>query len=253
MLTKINQKKLVLVLHGFPGLTSDDPIRKYLKSNKYQVVIPDLFNENIKFNKKDLLGLITNNLKGKKPDVIIAASLGGFIAPYVAKIFPKAKLVMLATGSRLNTKIPIYNLLVNKSNKMLIKLIVFLFNRIPVTVCIFVYKFFNPLLGDKNEELNFKQHVIEVIQLTRKILPEKIYEIAQFVRQLDNIKILKSLDNRTLIFTGDGDVMMPASLSYELERLIPKNKLLFNKNRMHHNIFDERDFSNLDKFLESKR
>ena len=58
------------------------------------------------FNVEGIKNKIQCELNGTVPDVIVGISMGGLIAPHLAKDYPTTKLIMIASGPKLKTKIP---------------------------------------------------------------------------------------------------------------------------------------------------
>jgi pimeloyl-ACP methyl ester carboxylesterase len=245
------QKKTVLVLHGFPGLSQRDSLRKYLSQSKFDVVLPDLFDINYIFDIENIIRHIDLELKGRIPDAILAFSLGGLIAPYVAVKFPKAKLVMTATGPNIQSDIGSFNYVLQKFDGNLLKFFLKIIPHIPFGIYKFAALTLNPYKSG-NKEGKTKYYHVDIPD-THKMLvahsPQKLYEIIQFVKQNNNTEILKKLRNKTLIISGANDHLMPPDLSVRLNNLIKNSKLIINKDRLHFEVFDERDFEKLDNFI----
>ena len=73
----MRRKKIVLVIHGFPGLPEEYGVRDYIKQRGHEGIIPDIFENSINFDNEGVQKLIESKLAGKKPDVIIAFFIGG--------------------------------------------------------------------------------------------------------------------------------------------------------------------------------
>ena len=71
-----------------------------------------------------------------------------------------------------------------------------------------------------------------------------------FVTQTDNTKILRSLNNKTLIFSGENDLLMTKDGGEELSKLIKNSKLVIN-NGSHFNTFTEKDLVKIDNYLKT--
>ncbi len=246
------KKKVALLLHGFPGLSPNDKLGDYLKSLNYDVIVPDLFDPSVNFNAVDIQKYIYKKLGGKTPDVILAFSLGGLIAPFIASKYPNSKLVMIATGPRIEVGIKPYNYLIKNLNSKYLKLIHKGFNYLPLKVYKIMFDFFNPYRGISERKSNYYRDIEDTFAMFKRHKLEKLKEILLFARLTDTAEVLKKLENRTLIIIGGNDVLMPNKLSFELKDYIKDCQLIENKDRLHFEVFDDRDFENLDEFLNSK-
>ncbi len=248
---KKTDKKIILVLHGFPGLPKKYGIRDYINFHNYDGVIPDLFDNSFLFDKQGIIDFINKSLKSKKPDLIVAFSMGGLIAPWLAAEYPYSKLVLVATGPRIEIAIRPYDYIIKKLNLHVLGAILKYLNHVPFNLYKLSFLLFNPFKGPKEREIIYYQDIRETYEMFTNHSSNKLREIVKFVRDAESTEILKTLKNKTLIICGGHDIMMPGKLSVELNTLIKNSEIIENKNRLHHEVFDERDFARLDDFLNS--
>lgn len=231
--------KTALIFHGFPSPPSAHAaIIQFLEQNHYQIVMPDW----LKLSKTELEETITNI----DVDLIIGISLGGLLAiPYAAKK-PQAKLVLIAAGPYLETKIPLYNVLLKlpepEQNLELIRRV----KKIDLKTYWPIYKFFN---WQKNiSDAQYQQRASDNLQALQKITNQELLTALKLVRSCNHTSSLKELRNPTLIFAGQNDQIMPANLSKKMQRLIVDSQLIVS-DRVHHDVFSGSDWPSLKKFL----
>lgn len=244
------KNKTVLLLQGFPGLYKNHAIFRYIRRNKWEVINPDLFCSDIPLSAERITDDIDRRLKKKTPDIIIAVSFGGLIAPMFASKYPDAYLLMVATGPRIDMDVHVYDRLVKKGNTRFLRLLFGIGRRVPTGIFRTFYRVFNPFTARYQNRKYYFENILETYNNFRKIPPSKVEELALFIRRVDNTGTLKVLKNKTLIITGDRDVMMPRRLSLEMLSLIKNSRLIDNPGRLHYDVFDERDFAKVDEFLE---
>lgn len=239
--------KTAVIFHGFPdALKVKSPLYSFLKTRKYQVIMPGLLVEQFPFRIDEIIKYVTTILGNTYPDVIIGISLGGMIAPFLAPLYPKSKLILIGTGPYFKTKIWIYNFLVNLEARDKYLYLIRLLKFTPKPLFRFVYKVFNKSKTLKNTD--YRKRADENYTSTFIIPNKKIKEILKFVTTTNNSKLLKSLTNKTLIYAGKSDFMMPLSLSNELNFFIKDSRLVVS-DRLHYDVFSKTDEITLDKFL----
>lgn len=121
-------KKTAVVIHGWPRpATLVENLGSFLEDRGYKVVIPDYLRKQKGFSLEGSLKIIKRELRGSQPDLIIGLSLGGIIAPHIAKYFPRARLVLVATGARFDPEVkwfrPGVKILISKSGKRIMEVI----------------------------------------------------------------------------------------------------------------------------------
>ena len=236
-----------IIFHGFPdALKANNPLYSYFKERGWRLIMPDLLTESYHFNATKVIKNTMEILGDTYPNVIIGISLGGLLAPFLAKSYPKSKLVLIGTGPYFKTKIWIYNFLVyleaNDKNLYLIKLL----KLTPRWLFRFIYKIFNR--SDSLPNADYRSRADENYDGTFRVPTQKIREILSFVTTTNNKNLLQNLTNETLIFAGKSDLMMPLYLSKELNYLIKGSKLRIS-NRLHYDVFSKEDVRFLDRFI----
>lgn len=243
--------KNVVILHGFPDLLQKDksPLFNYFNRRNYKIIMPNLLSDNFQFNIDNVSKIVDKELANEKLNVIMGISMGGLIAPYIAKRHPEAKLVLIGTGARFRTAIPIYNFLIRIVKKDRHPILIRIVKGVPKCLYRFIYKYFNRknLLTDSE----YKRRADEGWNGMTKIKLEKIKEVIKFVTEVDNSKLLTQLTNKAFIFSGRQDSVMPERLSRELNTLIPNSKIIVS-DRLHYDVFTDEDCHHLDRFLNSK-
>lgn len=124
--------KTILILHGWPQYKLENYfLTKELVDKDYQVICPNLFDENIEFNLQNILKKTLHLLKGEAPYAIVGISMGGLILPHLTKEFPKSKLIFVASGANIKSESKIFNLLLQITNIRLFKIILDLIYKLP--------------------------------------------------------------------------------------------------------------------------
>ena len=240
--------KTVVIFHGFPKLLTKNKstVFNYFLSNNYRVIMPNLLSTKLKFNINEILKYILFELNGKEPDVIVGISLGGLLAPNLATIFPESKLILIGTGHRFKTKIPLYNRLVHIEARDERLLLVKLLRLTPRWLFRFVYNYLN-----KSDDLSNRTNYIradEVYDDAFRLSSKKIKEILEFISKINNIELLQRLSNKTIIFAGKNDSIMPVQLSDKINSLM-KNSTLIILNKIHYDICAQVDYHQLNEFI----
>jgi pimeloyl-ACP methyl ester carboxylesterase len=245
-----NMEKNVLILHGWPQpVTKDSMYYKYFEEKGYSVVAPQLFTREFVLDENDAKIYIEKQLLGKKPDVIVGISLGGLLVPAFAEDYPNAKLILIATGPKLEPQATGFRMLLDiaKNKRVLSLLNVLKF--LPQKVLFAFYEFVNPFRGDKVQREIYVKDMRDNFKYIISIPIEEESEIVNFVSSTDNTELLKTLKNKTIIFAGHNDPMMPTNLGEKLHKLLVNSQLMLNEGG-HFNVFTENNFKDLDKFLQ---
>lgn len=243
--------KNVLILHGWPQpVTKDSMYYKYFEKNGYNVIAPKLFTEEFALTKNNAKNYIEKLLMGKKPDVIVGISLGGLLAPIIAKDYPNAKLILIATGSKLKPQAVGFKILLTIARSKTILRLLNVIKFLPRRLLFIFYESINPFKGDKTQRQVYLKDMRDNFNYIISIPVEKEYEIVNFVNDTDNTELIKNLTNKTIIFAGYNDLMMPTNLGSEFHNLLVNSQLILSHGG-HFNVFTESNFNDLDKFLNS--
>ncbi len=208
--------------------------------------MPDLLSKGHVSRIDKIIKDVQLELRGRKPNVIIGISMGGLLAPHLAEQFPESKLVLIGTAPYFKTKIPIYNFLVHLEAHDEKLLLVRLLRLTPRWLFRFVYKFFNKSNTLTNRD--YQSRADENYNGAFRVPINKIKEVLRFVTKTNNSNLLQQISNKTIIFAGGSDSMMPVKLSEEMNSLIRNSKLIIS-NRLHYDVFTKTDYRYLDEFL----
>jgi pimeloyl-ACP methyl ester carboxylesterase len=244
-----NMEKTVLILHGWPQpVTKNSMYYKYFEGKGYSIVAPQLFTRDFVLDEGDAKNYIERQLAGRKPDVIVGISLGGLLAPVFAKDYPNSKLILIATGPKLEPQATGFRMLLdvakNKRALSLLNIIKFL----PQKVLFAFYEFINPFRGDKAQREVYVKDMKDNFKYIISIPIDEESEIVNFVSSTDNTELLKTLKNKAIIFAGHNDLMMPTNLGEEFHKLLVNSQLVLSDGG-HFNVFTQNNFIDLDKFL----
>lgn len=241
--------KCVLILHGFPQPINKSHVGyKYFQERDYDIVKPDLFDEKFDYANGGFVKSIKKELGYRKPDVIAAYSFGGLLAPYIAKEYPNAKLVLIATGPYLNIKPGLFRSVFYLARNKLILRLLNLYKYLPKNIQTFLYQKIMPYRGKKSDYQVYREDMNDNIKSLVKIPFSKQVDMLNFLNKTDNSDLLKKLTNKTLIFGGTSDILMPKELSEKLHKLIKDSILKVNKGE-HFDVFTVSVYEDLDNFL----
>jgi pimeloyl-ACP methyl ester carboxylesterase len=243
--------KVALLIHGYPEpIYESSPLYQYFQKQGYSIVAPYLFSSEFRLTPQEVKKYVERKLDGQKPDVIVGVSLGGLLAPNIAQDYPNAKLVMVATGPYIRTEIGPYNRILEFVGRThTFTPLYWVLRSTPTWFYSLVYKTFNHSKLNPDERQKLETHIKENWSCVTAIPKGEDEEVIDFVTNVDNTMILRSLKNPTIIFAGDGDIMMPSRLSGELKELIKNSDLVLGNNKEHWNVFDESNWKDLDSFL----
>jgi pimeloyl-ACP methyl ester carboxylesterase len=208
--------------------------------------MPDLLSKEHVFTIDEIIKDIRLALKREQLNVVVGISMGGLLAPHLAKQFPESKLILIGTAPYFKTNIPIYNFLVHLEVHDKKLLLVRLLRLTPRWLFRFVYKFFNK--SDTLTNQDYQSRADENYNGAFRVPTNKIREVLELVTKTNNSKVLQEISNKTIIFAGGSDSMMPAQLSGEMNSLIKNSKLIIS-NRLHYDVFTKADDHYLDEFL----
>lgn len=242
--------KTILILHGWPQYRLESYfLSKHMRDKGYKVVYPDLFDQRFEFTLANLMHKVREMLDGEKPYAIVGISLGGLVTPYIASQFSDSKLIFIASAANMRSNSKVFNLIFRLAQNPLLMILPKYILKMPPPQLEKVYRIVNPFKGDESDRGIYEKDTKENINYIRSIPIKKELEVINFVKSIDNKLLLKGMKNKTLIFSGEGDLMMPKEKGEELHKLLENSKLIINKGE-HFNVFGRRDLEIVEKFLE---
>jgi pimeloyl-ACP methyl ester carboxylesterase len=230
-------EKVAVMINGLAAPIKEDYfLVKWLAENGYKIIMVE-----------PLLGETGEDLNGE-PEVIFCWSMGGLIAPKLALKYPKSRLVMMATGPRLNPK--------EVSVKLLYRIVGLDWSlkvinaslKLPKKILVDGYEWMNKVPDLSVREL-YRKQMADNIELFRNLSQKQINDLVKFLKTTDTTNLLKQVKNKTLIFCGKKDKLMPVDDSLELHELISGSKLVITEGG-HYNVVSESDLPIIEKFLE---
>lgn len=244
--------KTVLILHGWPQPvapgTANYQFYEYFKNKGYNVVAPQLFTSNFVLKEPDAKNYIEQLLNGVKPDVIVGISLGGLLAPQIAKDYPDAKLIFIASDPKMQPEAPGFKVVLFLArNKNLLRLLNFI-KFLPEKVLFGFYELIDPFRGSPADRKLYLDDMRQNFKYMIAIPVDEEKEIISFVTSTDNTQLLGTLKNQSLIFSGKNDLMMPANSEVNLQTLLTNSQLI-ESNGGHFEVFTQDNFKDIDKFL----
>jgi len=230
-------KKIAVVINGIAApMTGDHFLIKWLKNAGYEVKTVE-----------PMAGETIEKIKDA-PAVIIGWSFGGMLAPKLAEKYPKAKLIMIATGARVEpieqTAQILFDLVKNDWG------VKFLYwgLKLPEEWLTMEYRKLNRM---PESEGGVWKLLIDNIEFFRGLSMGRIGEVVGILAQTDNRELLAKLTNKTLIFGGKDDKLMPISLVKEMKELIANSRLVVTEGN-HFDVVREEQIVEMAKFLEVK-
>jgi len=247
----MKNKKIVVLLHGYPEpIHQGHTLYRYFKSKNYEIISIYLFSPKFKLTQEDVRKFVSIELKGEYPDVIVGVSLGGLIAPYLAKYYPSAKLVLIATGPYIRTKITNLNKILSKlENSRFLTPVHWILLHTPISLYALLYRRLNRPIKKTKERNILETHIKQNWRHLKDIPLSEHREVIDFLVSTDNTILLKSLNNDTCIFTGIGDNMMPSELSIIMKNLIKRSEIVSCDQCLHFDVFNKDNYKHLDSFL----
>lgn len=237
-----------LIIHGYPQpIAKDHLLYDFFEQNNWEVIAPYLFTDEFVLSRENAQKYLEKELGDKKPDVIVGVSLGGLIAPLIAQNYPDSKLVLIATGAyfKPRSKMLWLVLIIKKFLGFTYKLI----SLIPKRILFLFYRLVSPLsTKDTSAKEVYNLDAKRNIDFILKIPASKHKEIIDSALKIDNRQLLTTIKNKTLIFTGKNDVLMPLELSRELRTLIAGSRLVITPGQ-HFNVFTKDNLADLKAFL----
>ncbi len=245
--------KLVLLIHGWPRpMEPDHPLYRFFAARGYRVVAPNIFEMPEKLTPEEYREEVKKLLGDHVPEVIAGLSFGGFLAPHVAKEFPRTKLVLVGAAPYFRPKPVYYHLfysfLESKEGLDLVRKI----RRLPAKTAYFVYRLIhylgNPLFWKNKNRAEEEREVREDFEYGLEISPAKIREAIKLARQIDNCSLLSQLKNPALIFAGKEDKLMSLEMGQQLHQLLANSRLVVTPGD-HARVFTTQNDRDLEAFL----
>lgn len=169
------------------------------------------------------------NIKLKEePQVIIGFSLGGLMAIELAEKYPGAKLILVATGCRVEPKSRWLQWLKRVCQEEWgVKLTYEGIRLLPTKWLVEAYKRVNPApKGSGQIVKDYEEDMRKNVAYFRKIPLWKWQEVTTYVNEVDNREICLQLKNKTLILAGKKDTVLGKEMGEELNRLMKNSQLV---------------------------
>lgn len=242
--------KTALVLHGWPQKEINQHFFvKFLKEQGYKVVVPDLFLIQKDWDTIKVAEYITKEIGGEYPDIIIGISMGGLILPHVAIRYPRSKLIFISTSVKLNPNLFFTKLgVVILKIKILRNLFINIGDNISIPVLEFLYRLFNPFTGEKKDRILYEEDLKMNLRVIKEHSFTKHFTLLDMICSVDNTKILRKVNNKSLIYNGEKDKLMGKEGGILMHKLIKNSNLILN-NGEHFNVFGKKDLEEVNKFL----
>ena len=242
------KKKLALVLHGYPGPSlSIREVENFLKTLRFDVIAPEYLQRD-KFEVENTAEWIKKNLGSRRPDLIVGLSLGGLVLPYVAKYYPQAKLVFIATGEKVKSPFNWVNKIINLVDRPAGELIVKLLTLLPVSFLEIGYVIVQNVMNKKVDKKELAKRRKEAAKALQQLGADKHMEIIRFMKKCDNSEILRRLKNKTLIISGTSDTLMSTQRGRALGLLLQNSKLTTVPG-VHYNVVNRFSLEKIGKFI----
>ena len=243
--------KIALVLHGWPQTKLNQYfLVKFLEDKDYEVVIPNLYLIEESWDIGEISDKISDEIKGRCPDLIVGILMGGLILPHIAKRCPKSKLIFIASGAYFKPDLLLTKLgMVILKKKLLRRFLVNIGNNIPLSMIGFLYSLFNPFTGEEKDREIYEKDMKLNLNEIKKHSFSKHLMLLDLVCKIDNRKLLSTIRNTALIFDGENDRLMGGG-GKEISKFLENSKLIVNKGE-HFNVFDKRDLTEVKKFLQT--
>lgn len=243
----MNNRRVALILHGWPGPnTAGFSLCQLLKSNGYQLIIPKLMAiPSLPYTMEKMVNIITTALNDRKPNIIIGISMGGLLLPHIAKDYSKAKLIFIASGTKLKP-IGTANLYFTLLKSVIGRQLITFSYCLPEKLIAQIY-----LLGRITQGGNKQEALLDLrenLNATKKYPPENHHSLINCLVKVDNTKLVSSLPNQTLIFAGTKDVFFPPEISNQLHPLLINRDVVWTA-RPHFCVFGKKELPHVEKFI----
>ncbi|KKT37336.1 MAG: hypothetical protein UW22_C0027G0004 [Candidatus Gottesmanbacteria bacterium GW2011_GWB1_44_11c] len=209
--------------------------------------MPDLFSDECFLNRKEIEKYVRGDLGGRKADVIVGVSMGGLIAPSLAVLNPEAKFILIGTGPYFETSLPFYNFMIRLESRDPMLFLIRLVRAVPGWLYLWIYRRTHQQKYALSDE-EYRRSAGKSWEAFAKISLTKMWEILRLVAHTDNTRLLKKLPNKTLIFSGSHDTMMPLRLSQKMNGFISRSTIIV-LDRLHYDMFTTREYEYVEKFL----
>lgn len=181
--------KTALIIHGYPQpIAKGHLLYDFFEQNNWEVIAPYLFTDKFIFTPENIQKYLEDELKDRKPDVIVGVSLGGLIAPLIAQNYPDSKLILIATGSYFKPKSKIIGFFYKAmANKKLLGLAHNSIGSMPKKILSSFYAFLSrPYTKNASTREIYRQDSQKNIELILKISENKDKEIIDSALKIDN-------------------------------------------------------------------
>lgn len=241
-------QKKVLIIHGYPQeVDKDHPVYIYFKSKKYKIFAPRLFSSELDLDLGNAKKIIKKELGKNIPDVVLGFSLGGLILPHVAADYPDAELIFVSTGTKYNPRYKYHRTGLYLASMPVVQIFLFLLRTVPDSILFFFYSKINPC-GKEDDREWYRQDKLSNFETMRKIPAKKHRQAICLILSLDNTELLRTIKNKCIILSGEGDILMPVSESKKLHELLKGSRLITVK-KSHFAVIDRESLAKLDKYL----
>lgn len=242
--------KVALIFHGWPQAVGDDhSLVKLLRKKNYDVVKPYLLDWEVKINRDNVRRAVTEAVGNREVELIVAMSMGGFVAGWIVEEYPKAKIVLVATAARFGAKVKMFKLLIYAIawgfwGMLLVRTLLGLAPKF--------MKWWYKLLTNGGKHGRYLQKDIDksVGEILR-IEPQRHLEVVKMIARSDHRRVWSKIGNKTLILSGGEDMLMPVDKGEELHRLIKNSQIVITK-ASHYNVLNRETYTQINKFLSSK-
>ena len=214
----------------------------------FTVLNPYLFDLNIDFTLANIKEYINKELGNVTPNLIVGISMGGLILPHIATNYPQAKLVFVASGTKIGSGSETFNKLLKFEQSKVGKLVLSLLQLSPILMMQIVYKTINPFKGAKEDKEKYDKDMQDNIYWMKRITVKRHLEIIELVCSLNTENIVKKLPNKVLIMYGQNDVLMPKNESKILSNTL-HNSVLKNIRAEHFNVINQETLEYIKEFV----
>jgi len=231
-------KKVAVLINGVSApIKEHNFLSSCLKEIGYEVIAINLVGEKVKFESEKINKYISERVAGRKIDLIMGWSLGALVAPLIIRNYPRAKMILVACG--------VGNLNILKYLKPIMGIVKHGLN-LPIELLMATYEKINPV-GDGVRE-KYRKQMEENIKFFRKIGPERLREVFDFLSIVNNEKILKQIRNKTLVMSGRNDRIFPLSEGEKLSKLLKNGKWVVTDGG-HYNVIGREEMPIIKDFL----